>query len=65
MNVLRRRRKKLVLCAQLVTILVGVVSAYSAQKLQVCFSPPPQRGCDPSETVVRQVDAARKTILMR
>jgi phosphatidylserine/phosphatidylglycerophosphate/cardiolipin synthase-like enzyme len=65
MNAIRRRSKKLVLCAQLVVILVGVVPAYCTPELLVCFSPPPQGGCDPTETVVQQIGAARKTILVQ
>ncbi len=54
------------MCAQLIAILVGQVSAYeSGQQFQVCFSPPPQGGCDPTETIVQQIDAARKTVLVQ
>jgi phosphatidylserine/phosphatidylglycerophosphate/cardiolipin synthase-like enzyme len=64
MNGLRPRLRKFALCAQLVLILVGEVSAYSAQ-LQVCFSPPSPGGCDPTVTIVQEIDAARKTLFVQ
>jgi phosphatidylserine/phosphatidylglycerophosphate/cardiolipin synthase-like enzyme len=65
MNGLRHRLRKFALCAQLVVILVGEVSAYSAQRLQVCFSPPPPGGCDPTVTIVQEIDAAHKTVFVQ
>jgi phosphatidylserine/phosphatidylglycerophosphate/cardiolipin synthase-like enzyme len=65
MNGPRHPLRKLALCAQLVLILVAEVSAYSAQQLQVCFSPPLPGGCDPTVTIVQEIDAARKTVFVQ
>jgi phosphatidylserine/phosphatidylglycerophosphate/cardiolipin synthase-like enzyme len=65
-NGLSHRVRKLALCVPLVAILVGEAWASGgAPQFQVCFSPPRQDGCDPTETVVHQIDAARKTVLVQ
>jgi phosphatidylserine/phosphatidylglycerophosphate/cardiolipin synthase-like enzyme len=65
MKGLRHHLRKFALCAQLVVILVGELSAHGAQQVQVCFSPPPKGGCDPTVTIVQEINAAHKTVLVQ
>jgi phosphatidylserine/phosphatidylglycerophosphate/cardiolipin synthase-like enzyme len=65
MNGLRYDLRKLTLCAPLIVILVGAISAYSAQQLQVCFSPPLRGGCDPTETIVQEIDTAHMSVFVQ
>jgi phosphatidylserine/phosphatidylglycerophosphate/cardiolipin synthase-like enzyme len=65
MNRLRNSVWRLALCAQLIFGLTYAVSAYSAEQIQVCFSPPPRGGCDPTATVVQNIDRARKRVLVQ
>jgi phosphatidylserine/phosphatidylglycerophosphate/cardiolipin synthase-like enzyme len=65
-NKLTNRVAELVLCAQLIAILVGQVSAHDGgQLLQVCFSPPQQGGCDPTDRIVQEIDEARTTVFVQ
>jgi phosphatidylserine/phosphatidylglycerophosphate/cardiolipin synthase-like enzyme len=62
----RQRVRRLAFCVQMIVILVGEAWASGGTpQFQVCFSPPAQGGCDPTATIVEQIEGARRTVFVQ